>query len=421
MLSPEQEPMERKGSQDTDSDEDSKIEAIMSLRDLVVKQRVQLSGFQSKEKLYKSKIQHLSMTVQDFENQTEDTSSVCSGSTTRSRRFVSFGPSFERSDDLSGLTSVGESADEIYEAMSSIKEQASQVETAIALDELESVKLERERLKLQLESSRADVRDMMNELEECRQNMSTLELEKELAQAEATKYRENLQTCMQYIVEKAKQEEEPKISSARGKEASKSLANRSRGEPKTRHREDPKAQNVRNGARRLFSPVRFATKQKTAKPKPTKQPMEAIEFEKPKESSSVANKLLCLACMIQEQNKDGDTILETPIKLPHSTRRLVTPSPQEESARLCHSGRSDRHKAEIAELEIKLEQVQYQKAQKETTMLHQVYRLEQDIQDTAQGHQKQLQMKDGQISKLRKELSILSQQRHQSHMIHFEC
>jgi hypothetical protein len=176
-----------------DFGDDTRLEAIMALRDVVVKQRERIDDYKARERIHKQRIHRLARSLQNQE--------MASATTVDRSRIVSFGPSFERSDDLGNLTDLEdpEFAEDIMIAVSSIQERASQVEVAIALDELESVKSDHEHLKCALEHKELELRALQQALKQTEEQVSTLELERELAQAEADKYEDDLNACIRHI------------------------------------------------------------------------------------------------------------------------------------------------------------------------------------------------------------------------------
>jgi chromosome segregation ATPase len=106
-------------------------------------------------------------------------------------RIVSFGPSFERSDDLGNLTDLEDPtfSEGIMKAVSSIQERASQVEVAIALDELESIKSDHQHLKHALEHKELELRVLHETLKQTEELVSTLQLRGSLHKLKRTSIR----------------------------------------------------------------------------------------------------------------------------------------------------------------------------------------------------------------------------------------
>ncbi|KAI2489932.1 hypothetical protein MHU86_24655 [Fragilaria crotonensis] len=92
-------------------------------------------------------------------------------------------------------------AERIMPAVLSIQEQASQVEAAIALSELESARADHDCLKLLLENKELELNALRKQVKQGKEKVSCLLLEKELAQGEAAKYKEHLRMCIQVMVE----------------------------------------------------------------------------------------------------------------------------------------------------------------------------------------------------------------------------
>lgn len=91
-------------------------------------------------------------------------------------------------------------SDRTTQAVLSIQEQASQVEAAIALSELESARADRDSLTLILETKEIELKTLRKQVKQGKEMVSSLLLEKELAQGEAAKYKEHLQMCFQFMV-----------------------------------------------------------------------------------------------------------------------------------------------------------------------------------------------------------------------------
>lgn len=174
---------------------DTKVEAMLALRDVIVKQRERLDDYKARERINRQRIHRLTRSLQDQE--------MASVPTVDRNRIVSFGPSFERSDDLGNLTDLDDPtfSEGIMKAVSSIQERASQVEVAIALDELDSVKSDHKHLKHALEQKELELRALQEKLKQTEEHVATLQLERELAQAEADKYKDDLHACLYHIAD----------------------------------------------------------------------------------------------------------------------------------------------------------------------------------------------------------------------------
>ena len=131
--------------------------------------------------------------------QIQEMTSVSSAEQTR--RVVNL-PDAEWSDDLSGLIDVKDSVEveTIMLAVLSIQEQASQVEAAFVLTQLDSLKADHDHLKNVLEGKELELKTLRKQLKQGKEKFSSLQLEKDLAQAEAAKRKEQLEVCIQFIV-----------------------------------------------------------------------------------------------------------------------------------------------------------------------------------------------------------------------------
>ena len=402
----------------SDSSTDSKLGAIVALRNVIVKQRKQMNDYKSRERSHKQNMHRLSMTIQAKEME----SIIISDR----KRVVFFGPSFERSDDLSGLTSLDDSStvsEDIRQAVSSIHEQASQVETAMALDELQSIKSEQKHLKQVLEKTKSGMLALQGELQAFQQQVSTLELQKELAQAEATKYKEDLQACVQHMVENygVAKNEDPQNSLDHRRTPRRlfpilsQLSSRVVENYGVAKNEEPQnSLDHRRTPRRLIpilSPISTLSRSPEQKVLQLGTNVEdEIDYTIP------SKKLLCLACKFHQQHK-GDDYTETLIKASQQAPHVVTPYPQKDEGsnaiemRQLRSCAAEHYEGEISRLKAQMEQFGRNQAQREKNLVYQLNQMDPANRDVTQQYQKQLRSKDSQIAQLRKEISIINHRR----------
>jgi hypothetical protein len=378
----------------TRSADDSKLEAILALRNVIVKQRAKLSEFKQRERQHVQQINRL-VTVNneqdrptDIDAQSVSVSSHTNASANR-KRVVFFGPSFERSDDLSGLTFMEDSTtvpEDIRDLVSSIKEQASQVETAIALDELQSINSEHEALKRRFEKKELEGEAVQQQLDDCYDKVSTLELEKELAQAEATKCKEDLQSCLAHISEQLAAKEDEAL-------------------------EEMKIVDSRRTSRRFF-PLR--SRRQSNRPATRNGGFQKLNADEGNPSESTGNRLLCLSCKFEEPNDATHGLIQTQVKsAPYSPASTMTAftgqSSNETDLQHYQSEVFIYYKTEATRLQATVETLKYEHAQRETALVQQVYQREEDNREAKRQYHKQMRLKDILISQLRQQASIACQ------------
>lgn len=391
------EDLHQESKESDDTVEDCKLEAILALRNVVMKQREKLKESKFRERLHMTQINRLSSSLVQGSEKHSDKSgdSVFTTTSVNRKRVVFFGPSFERSDDVSGLTSTMDDSSAIEEEdirhlVSSIQEQASQVETAMALDELESIKAEHQTLLRLYANKETEIETMRQQLDDCQQHVSTLELQKELAQAEAAKSKEDLQVCLSHLKEHSYEKEEELVE------------------------EDTKKSDWLRTPRRFFPLRSHRSINRSANRQSGSQKPNTVS-DKKSNIDSPNNRLLCLACKFGESNHQPDrTLMETPVKSTSDFPYTVTPSPGENDTDLqdYQSEIAIYYKTEAERLQSKLKQSKHDHAQQETTLAQQVYQCEQDNREAVRHFQKQMRQKDIQIAQLRQEVTVSCQRQH---------
>jgi peptidoglycan hydrolase CwlO-like protein len=195
---------------------ESRMEAIMALRDVVLQQREVISSL---------KANRLGLGVPFVDTWRIEAKPASRARTSSSeskstdeidlmpRTPFSFDLLHDRTDDemMSALTCEEDESHEssdvfkvrghINDVIESIREQASHVDAAIALDELQTTKKELLTATNNLHHRTAEVGELKNQIRSLEVQLSTLELERDLYQADAARSEADLKECIQYILE----------------------------------------------------------------------------------------------------------------------------------------------------------------------------------------------------------------------------
>jgi hypothetical protein len=194
---------------------ESLMDAIMALRDVVMQQREVIRSLKANRHGLgvpfvdtwgmKEKLESQASTNSSESQSTDETDPM--PITPFSFGLLSHG----RTDDemMSVLTyEDGEShdssnilkgSDHINAVIESIREHASHVDAAIALDRLQTTKKELLTITNKLHNRTAEVRELKNQIRSLEAQLSTLELERDLYQADAARSKGYLKECIQYI------------------------------------------------------------------------------------------------------------------------------------------------------------------------------------------------------------------------------
>lgn len=210
---------------------DDRLDAIVALRNLVVKQRDAMEKLKRKLRDYKERIVKLrglknregtatpgiAWQFFSFESAASPSPTTPFVESPRTRA-VSFGPSTERTDEqvlqteeqvvteaalleeqLLGFTQFKNMPDDLKTAISAIHERASEVNVAIAIDELDTVKMDLQTASKALKARDVLIKDLKTQLSEKESLIGSLELERDLIEADATSAKEQLKAYIQYM------------------------------------------------------------------------------------------------------------------------------------------------------------------------------------------------------------------------------
>jgi hypothetical protein len=159
----------------TKQEEDAKVEAIIALRDVIIKQRDLLMESKAKERSLRQHIRRLAALLQ-----VKDMQEIRNNSPSKIRA-----KALEQTADSS---SPG--------ATSTLSSHVTQVETAILKNQVESLQQEASDLKSELNKSRELNQNLQKDLQSLEEQVSLAQLEAELARAEAFQAKTDLSTCL---------------------------------------------------------------------------------------------------------------------------------------------------------------------------------------------------------------------------------
>ena len=179
---------------------ENRLKAILALRNLCIKQRETVARLRQKVRDQKERITNLR--GQRAQNTLPtDTLEVGESSLFR-KRAVSFGPTVERTDEqnsilqeLGGSTWMENMTQELRNSISSIQEQASEIDSVIALDELLSAKMDLKASSKALEAKDVLIKDLKAQLREKDLHIGSLKMERDLFEADATVAKEQLKVA----------------------------------------------------------------------------------------------------------------------------------------------------------------------------------------------------------------------------------
>jgi hypothetical protein len=210
---------------------DDRLDAIVALRNLVVKQRDAMARLNRKLRDYKERMVKLrgqknredtptsgiAWQFFSFESAASPSPTTPGVESPRTRA-VSFGPSTERTDEqvlrneeqvvtetallegqLVGSAEFKNMPDELKTAISAIHQRASEVNVAIALDELDTVKMDLKTASKALKARDVLIEDLQRQLREKNSLIGSLELERDLIEADAISANEQLKAYTQYM------------------------------------------------------------------------------------------------------------------------------------------------------------------------------------------------------------------------------
>jgi chromosome segregation ATPase len=193
---------------------ESRMEAIIALRDVVIQQREVISSLKANRQdlggpfVDNRRIKEPASRASAHSSESEFTDETDPMPINPFR----FGLSHGRTDDemMSALTyEDNESHDlskvlkvrgHIKDVIESIREQASHVDAAIALDKLQTTEKELLTVTNKLYRRTAEIGELKNQIRSLEVQLSTLELERDLYQADAARSKADLKECIQYIV-----------------------------------------------------------------------------------------------------------------------------------------------------------------------------------------------------------------------------